>query len=148
MRIVLVEPLIPQNTGRIARLCAATETPLFLVKPLGYSLDDRYLKRAGLDYWPWVPLTLVDSLEEAIEGPGEAWFFSGRVERSYASVSYGPDDKLVFGKETTGLGPEILDRYLDHSVKIPMPCPHVRSLNLAQSAAIGLFEARRQLGLL
>ncbi len=147
MRVVLVEPLIPQNTGSVGRLCAATQTELVLVEPLGFSLDDRYLKRAGLDYWPWIPLRRVKSLDEAIEGPGTAWFFSGRVDRSYTSVQFGPDDKLVLGKETTGLGPDILDKYADYSLKIPMVCPHVRSLNLAQSAAIVLMEARRQLGL-
>lgn len=147
MRVVLVEPLIPQNTGSIGRLCAATETELVLVEPLGFSLESKYLKRAGLDYWPWIKLRQVKTLEEALEGPGNAWFLTGHCETSYTSVTYGPDDKLVFGKETTGLGDEILERYAASALRIPMTCPHVRSLNLAQSAAIVLYEARRQVGL-
>ncbi|MBU0553136.1 tRNA (cytidine(34)-2'-O)-methyltransferase [Myxococcota bacterium] len=147
MKIVLVNPLIPPNTGSIGRLCAATGTALILVKPLGFSLDDRYLKRAGLDYWPWIDLTIVDHWREALESPGRNWLFTAKTQRSFTQVEYAPGDKLVFGAETTGLPPEILDAYPEAGVLIPMINPNVRSLNLAQCAAVGLYEARRQLGL-
>ncbi len=152
MKIVLVEPLIPPNTGSIGRLCAATETPLILVEPLGFSLDDRYLKRAGLDYWPWIDLTIRKSFAEVIAhdlAPGaRPWLFTAHAQAAYHQVDYAEGDLLVFGKETTGLGAEILAASPETQVRIPMPNPNIRSLNLAQCAAVALFEARRQRGLL
>lgn len=146
MRVVLVHPLIPPNTGSIGRLCAATDTKLVLVEPLGFSLEDRYLKRAGLDYWPWIDLEVTDDWRAALAGPGRPWLFTARAERAYTDVEYGPDDLLVFGSETTGLPEEVLAAHPEQHVRIPMNNENVRSLNLAQCAAIGLYEARRQLG--
>ena len=145
--MVLVHPLIPPNTGSIGRLCAATHTTLVLVRPLGFRIDDKHLKRAGLDYWPWIDLQVVDHWQEALLSPGRNWLFSSKGERSYLDVCFGAQDKLVFGTETTGLPQEILDTWPEGCVEIPMENPNVRSLNLAQCAAIGLYEARRQLAL-
>lgn len=145
MQIVLVEPLIPPNTGSIGRLCAATGTPLVLVEPLGFSLEDRYLKRAGLDYWPWIDLTVCPDWRTALQR-GRPWLFTAHAERAYTDVRFEPGDLLVFGKETTGLDDEILAAYPKQHLCIPMDNPNVRSLNLAQCAAIGLMEARRQIG--
>ncbi len=147
MRIVLVNPLIPPNTGSVGRLCAATNTPLWLVEPLGFSLEDKYLKRAGLDYWPWIDLHVTSSLEEALDVPGRAWLFTAHATRSHTAVTYGSDDALVLGTETTGLPDDLLRARPDDWVRIPMENPNIRSLNLAQCAAVALFEARRQLGL-
>jgi tRNA (cytidine/uridine-2'-O-)-methyltransferase len=149
MRIVLLEPEIPQNTGSIARLAAATETELDLVGPLGFSLEDRYLKRAGLDYWPWVKLRVHESwaayLAEA--HAGRLVGFSARATASYTRCEFRSDDRLLFGKETTGLGPDVLSMLGADVFTIPMPCPHVRSLNLSNAVSIVVYEARRQLGL-
>lgn len=148
MKIVLVEPLIPPNTGSIGRLCAATGTQLVLVEPLGFKLEDKYLKRAGLDYWPWIDLRTTDDWRDAVSGPGAAWYFTAHAGRTLYDVAFGPDDKIVLGKETTGLDPEILAAVPpEQQVSIPMDNTHVRSLNLAQCAAIALYEARRQLAL-
>ncbi|MEA2625500.1 MAG: tRNA (cytidine/uridine-2-O-)-methyltransferase [Candidatus Binatota bacterium] len=148
MHVVLVEPEIPPNTGTTARLCAATDTPLHLVGPLGFSLEDRYLRRAGLDYWPSVRLFTYPSWDELLErNPGAALrLFSARGERSYTSVEYGENDFLVFGGETRGLPAEILEPHRDRTYVIPMSNAHVRSLNLANAAAIVLYEALRQHG--
>ncbi|MCB9537986.1 MAG: tRNA (cytidine(34)-2'-O)-methyltransferase [Myxococcales bacterium] len=146
MRIVLVNPLIPPNTGSVGRLCAATNTPLWLVEPLGFSLEDKYLKRAGLDYWPWIDLHVTPSLDEALDVPGRAWLFTAHATQAHTAVTYGPDDALVLGTETTGLPDELLQARPDDWVRIPMDNPNIRSLNLAQCAAVALFEARRQLG--
>lgn len=146
MRIVLIEPQIPPNTGSIGRLCAATNTPLTLVEPLGFSLEDRYLKRAGLDYWPWIDLKVTGDWRDALAGPGRVWLFSARATRSYLDVQFEAHDLLVFGRESTGLRPDVLDAYpAEHHLTIPMDNPNVRSLNLAQCAAIALSETRRQL---
>ena len=154
MEIVLVHPLIPPNTGSIGRLCAATGTRLVLVEPLGFSLDDKQMKRAGLDYWPWIDLKIVPHWREALlppEGgpalPGKTWLFTSKTKTRFTDVVYGPDDRLVFGAETTGLPQEVMEAFAETQVTIPMDNTHVRSLNLAQSAAVGLYEARRQLGL-
>lgn len=147
MQILLVHPLIPQNTGSVGRLCAATGTPLVLVEPLGFSLDDRYLKRAGLDYWPWVPLKTVAHWRDAVPPGARPWLFTTHATRSFYDVEYGPDDLLVFGRETTGLPAELLDAFPDMHLRIPFENPHVRSLNLAQCAAVAYYEARRQLTL-
>lgn len=150
-KIVLVYPKIPQNTGNIARTCAATGTELHLVGPLGFEISDRHLKRAGLDYWPYVNLHYHKSLSDfqAIRHScnGRAIAFSVSGTQSYLRCQFQEDDWLLFGSETTGLPPEVLQA-CDLKVYIPMTQPKVRSLNLSVSAAVGLFEARRQLGYL
>lgn len=146
-RVVLVHPEIPPNTGNIARTCAATKTELHLVKPLGFELSDRYLKRAGLDYWPYVDLHVHDSWSTftaaARHRGGNLVGFSTSGTKSYIDVAYQTEDWLLFGKETAGLTPEMLTA-CDATVRIPMAEPGVRSLNLSASVAIGLFEALRQ----
>jgi tRNA (cytidine/uridine-2'-O-)-methyltransferase len=151
-QIVLINPEIPPNTGNIARTCAATGTPLHLVMPLGFELTDKYLKRAGLDYWPHVDLHLHESIQDfwqhAESGLGRLIGFSARSEayspQRYTDITYQADDWLVFGKESQGLTAEMIERC--HLVAtIPMTQNHVRSLNLSVSAAVGLFEALRQI---
>ncbi|RJO73057.1 MAG: tRNA (cytidine(34)-2'-O)-methyltransferase [Myxococcales bacterium] len=145
MKVVLVEPEIPPNTGSIARLCAGMKIPLHLVEPLGFSLDDRYLKRAGLDYWPHVDLTVHPSWESflAKHGHEPLWLTTKTSERPYTTVRYAPDDVLVFGRETVGLGPEILDAFPDRRIGIPI-VGKIRSYNLSNAVSIVLFEALRQ----
>ncbi|WP_414528751.1 tRNA (cytidine(34)-2'-O)-methyltransferase [Nodularia chucula] len=150
-QVVLVYPQIPPNTGNIARTCAATGTELHLVAPLGFEISDRYLKRAGLDYWPYVKLHHHESLE-AFEAAhqqrgGRRLGFTVRGEFNYANFQFQADDWLLFGSETAGLPAKILSD-CDATLYIPMLQPHVRSLNLSVSAAISLFEAHRQLGYL
>jgi tRNA (cytidine/uridine-2'-O-)-methyltransferase len=149
VRIVLVEPEIPQNTGSIARLAAATKTPLDLVGPLGFSLEDRYLKRAGLDYWPLVDLTTYEDWQayQRAGHEGRMVAFSARRGPSYTTCRFQPDDRLFFGKETKGLGAELLERFEDRVYTIPIVEPGVRSLNLSNAVGIVVFEGRRQLGL-
>lgn len=144
---MLVAPEIPQNTGSIARLCAATQTRLHLVKPLGFSLEDRYLKRAGLDYWPWVDLHVYESWQEFRRAQPQArlHLFSARAPRSYLEASYRCGDFLVFGRETKGLPAALLAAHKDDTYVIPIDSPHVRSLNLANAVSIVLYEGRRQL---
>lgn len=150
-QVVLVHPEIPPNTGNIARTCAATGTALHLVGPLGFEISDRYLKRAGLDYWPYVDLHYYPSLasfQEHHQQVGGRWVgFSTSGVFSYVKFQFQTDDWLLFGCETAGLPAEVLQT-CDATVHIPMAQPNVRSLNLSVSAAIGLFEARRQLGAL
>lgn len=148
MDIVLVEPQIPQNTGSIARTCAATQTPLHIVGPTPFEISDRTVKRAGLDYWPWVDLQIHDSWEAFLKSrqPDRLWYLSKFGERAYYDVSYGANDCLVFGSETKGLGQTFLSKQPSDSILlIPMDQPEVRSLNLSNSVSIVLFEARRQL---
>jgi tRNA (cytidine/uridine-2'-O-)-methyltransferase len=147
MRVVLVEPEIPQNTGSVARLCAATDTPLDLVGKLGFSLEDRYLKRAGLDYWPFVKLAVHPTWDgfRAARPPGRLLAFSSHGEQSYTRLAFRDDDLLVFGGETRGL-PDDLRPELAPLWSIPMPGTGVRSLNLANAVSIVLYEALRQLG--
>ncbi len=150
-QVVLINPQIPPNTGNIARTCAATSTNLHLVAPLGFEISDRYLKRAGLDYWPYVNLHHHDSIDafkayQQQQG-GQTIGFSVAGKCSYLNIKFQPDDWLLFGSETTGLPPTILT-YCSKTVYIPMNQPGVRSLNLSVSVAVGLFEARRQIGLL
>lgn len=148
LHVVLVAPEIPPNTGSIARLCAATRLRLHLVRPLGFSLDDRYLKRAGLDYWPHVDVTVHDdwaALQRHLPS-SRAHFFSARADRSYTSVAYAPGDVLIFGSETKGLPRDILDAHRDDTWVIPIFSPHVRSLNLSNAVSIVVYEALRQLG--
>ncbi|MBW4591687.1 MAG: tRNA (cytidine(34)-2'-O)-methyltransferase [Brasilonema angustatum HA4187-MV1] len=149
-QVVLVNPLIPPNTGNIARTCAATGTELHLVGPLGFEISDRYLKRAGLDYWPYVKLHYHESLEAFKSAHrsrgGRLLGFSVRGSCNYVDFHFQPNDWLLFGCETTGLPLEITSA-CDVTLYIPMNEPNVRSLNLSVSVAVGLFEARRQLGL-
>lgn len=147
MNIVLVEPEIPQNTGNVARTCALTRSTLHLVRPLGFSLDDRYLKRAGLDYWKHVRLVEWDSFEELVQANvgGKFYLATTRTETTYEQVRYEADDFLVFGKETAGLPLPILSMFPGCHIRIPM-LDLGRSLNLANSVAIVLYEALRQQG--
>jgi len=144
--VVLVHPEIPPNTGNIARLCAATGAHLHLVEPLGFALEDRYLRRAGLDYWPAVEVTLHASLDDlALHLTPSRWrLFTTRGERHHSDLVYQPGDVLMFGRETRGLGEALCARYPDQLVRIPMRPGAVRSLNLANAVAIGLYEALRQ----
>ncbi len=146
MHIVLVEPEIPANTGNIARTCAATGAVLHLVRPLGFSTDDKHLKRAGLDYWHLVEIHYHDSFYELrqLYPHHRFYFFSTRGSRLYTDVSYGPDDFLVFGKETQGLPEELLAPNREYVLRIPMRPGTTRSLNLANSVALVLYEALRQ----
>ena len=145
--IVLVEPEIPQNTGNISRTCAVTGCRLHLVRPLGFSVDDRQLKRAGLDYWKDLEIFYYDSFEEVEEKHSDSrfWLFSTHAERSYADISFSEGDFLVFGKETAGLGEKILSSHPDTTARIPMR-PNERSLNLSNSVAVVVYEALRQTG--
>ncbi|NEQ98941.1 MAG: tRNA (uridine(34)/cytosine(34)/5-carboxymethylaminomethyluridine(34)-2'-O)-methyltransferase TrmL [Cyanothece sp. SIO2G6] len=147
-RIVLVNPEIPPNTGNIARTCAATQTPLHLIGPLGFELSDRYLKRAGLDYWPYVDLHYHESFQEFRQHHqqtgGRRLGFSTRGTQCYTTFQFQPTDWLLFGCETAGLPQAILND-CEATLYIPMSQPHVRSLNLSVSVAISLFEAKRQL---
>lgn len=145
--IVLVEPEIPQNTGNIARTCAVTGAKLHLVRPLGFSLEDRYLRRAGLDYWGELDVETYDRFEDVERAnPGARFFlFTTHAVRSYADARYEDGDFLVFGRETAGLGPALLSRHADDAVRIPMR-PGLRSLNLSNAAALVLYEALRQNG--
>jgi tRNA (cytidine/uridine-2'-O-)-methyltransferase len=148
MHIVFVEPEIPPNTGTTARLCAATNTTLHLVGPLGFSLEDRYLKRAGLDYWPYVDVHYYPTWEDFLRRrpTGRMLAFSARAVQSYTQVQYREDDLLLFGSETRGLPEPIRLALADSLYTIPMEGKHVRSLNLSNAAAIVLYEAFRQLG--
>src|SRR5210317_1564524 len=146
--IVLIEPEIPPNTGNIARLCAATGTTLHLVGKLGFSIDDKHLKRAGLDYWDAVDVRQWTSLEElqAEFASGRFWYTSKKASKTHIQADYQPGDFLVFGKETLGLSEELLQQNPEQSIRIPIHNPVVRSLNLSTSAGIVLYEALRQVG--
>lgn len=146
--MVLVAPEIPPNTGSIARLCAATHTRLHLIRPLGFSLDNRYLKRAGLDYWPYVDVHVHDDWPRFRQQHRGArmHFFSARATRSYLSARYAPGDHLVFGSETKGLPAALLAAHRQDTYVIPIFSAHVRSLNLSNAASIVVYEALRQLG--
>ena len=148
MHVVLVAPEIPPNTGSIGRLCVATGTPLHLIEPLGFTIDDRQLRRAGLDYWPHVELHRWPTWESFLAGRphGRLLCFAARAPRSYTSLAYRADDLLVFGGESRGLPDAIRAAYADDTYGIPIASPHVRSLNLATAVAIVLFEGLRQLG--
>jgi tRNA (cytidine/uridine-2'-O-)-methyltransferase len=150
LNLVLVRPEIPQNTGSIARTAAAVRARLHLVGPLGFSLEDRYLRRAGLDYWPFVDLRTYSDWDEFADshGRGGAKFFSVHAERSYLDAKYARGDWLVFGGETRGLGRAFLAPRASHSYRIPIFEPGVRSLNLANAVAVVAYEALRQMGAL
>jgi tRNA (cytidine/uridine-2'-O-)-methyltransferase len=148
--VALVEPEIPPNTGNVARLCAATRTPLHVVGPAGFRLDDRAVRRAGLDYWPEVELRRHRDLEalRAALPASRFLYLTTKAENSYAEWAFAPGDCLVFGPETRGLPDELLRANRENCLVIPMPNPKVRSLNLATSVAVGLYEALRQAGAL
>jgi len=145
--IILLEPEIPMNTGNIARTCAATGARLHLIKPLGFDISDKAVKRAGLDYWPLVDLSVYDSLEECLARLGEEglWLLSTKAQRSYARADLTGDVKLLFGKETAGLPAPLRERYRERCLRIPIRA-QTRSLNLANSVAVVCFEALRQQG--
>lgn len=145
MHIVLVEPEIPQNTGNIARTCAATGSHLHLIKPLGFDIGEKAVKRAGLDYWDKLDITVYENWQDfaARHPDARMWFASTKSPQCYADVQYGAEDYLVFGKETHGLPEPLLAAHYDHCVRIPMR-PNLRSLNLSNSVAVVLYEALRQ----
>ncbi|MDO5377156.1 MAG: tRNA (uridine(34)/cytosine(34)/5-carboxymethylaminomethyluridine(34)-2'-O)-methyltransferase TrmL [Clostridia bacterium] len=145
LHIVLIEPEIPQNTGNIARTCAATGSELHLVEPLGYKLEDKYLKRAGLDYWPLVKIHVHKDFGEVLERYRDASFYyaSTKAPQSYAQVRYPEEAFLVFGRESRGLSEDLLRRVYDRCIRIPM-VEGARSLNLSNSVAIVAYEALRQ----
>ena len=148
MHVVLVEPQIPQNTGSIARTCAATGTPLHLVGSLGFEITEKRVKRAGLDYWPYVQLVQHASWPEYLQhaNPQQVWLFSKFGERTYYEATFGEGDALVFGSETKGLGQDFLAAFSRNQIlRIPIDCPGVRSLNLSNAVSIGIYEARRQI---
>ena len=147
LHIVLIEPEIPQNTGNIARTCAATGSELHLVEPLGFKLEDKYLKRAGLDYWPMVKVHVHKDFSEVLAQYQDAAYFyaSTKAPRSYAQAVYPEDAFLVFGKESRGLPENLLARVYDRCIRIPM-IEGARSLNLSNSVAIVAYEALRQHG--
>lgn len=147
MNIVLVRPEIPQNTGNIARSCVATGSILHLVEPLGFSLEDKYLKRAGMDYWQDLAVQVHRSLDDFFRAVHEksCVFVTKKAPRDYTTVRYARDGHLVFGSESVGLPEDVLLRNRERCVRIPMR-PGVRSLNLSSAAAVVLYEAERQLG--
>ena len=146
LNIVLVEPEIPQNTGNIARTCAATRTRLHLVRPLGFDISDRAVKRAGLDYWPMVELTVYDGLEDFFRRnrDPDLWLATTKAPRSYDEAVFRDGCFLFFGKETAGLPQALREKYRERCIRIPMRAD-ARSLNLANSAAVITYEALRQL---
>ena len=147
LSVALVEPEIPPNTGNIARLCAATNTPLHIVGVTGFRMDDRAVRRAGLDYWPEVNLTRHKDLAALYESLPQARFvyLTTKSDKFYTDWSFQPQDCLVFGRETRGLPEDLLRANWSNSLKIPMQNPRIRSLNLATAVGIVLFEALRQL---
>lgn len=149
LNIVLVEPEIPQNTGNIIRSCAATGTKLHLVRPLGFCMDDKHLKRAGLDYWDLVDIKYYDSFDEVREQNPDAKFFysTTKAKQTHSDVEYEENSFIVFGKETKGLPESLIMENLDTAIRIPMvDIQKARSLNLSNCVAIVLFEALRQIG--
>lgn len=145
LQVVLYEPEIPPNTGNIARSCAATGSRLHLIHPLGFELSEKQLRRAGLDYWPQVDLCEHPSLEDCLKQPHrKVWYLSTKATRTYTEADFGPGDMLVFGPETRGLPENLLASAGAQALQIPMQTHAVRSLNLATSVGIVLFEALRQ----
>ncbi len=146
LNIVLVHPEIPQNTGNIARTCAATGAVLHLIEPLGFSLSDKYLKRAGLDYWHLMTYRVWPDLESFLSANAGArmHFASTKAPRSYTEAAFEDGDFLIFGCETRGLPEKLLEKVYDRCIRIPMR-PEARSLNLSNSVAVTLYEALRQL---
>lgn len=147
LNIVLVEPEIPQNCGNIARTCAATRSRLHLVKPLGFDISEKAVRRAGLDYWPMVDLQVYENLDHffAVNPNPDLWLATTKAPRDYSQAQFAPDCWLMFGKETAGLPESLRQRYYERCIRIPMR-PDARSLNLANSVAILTYEALRQQG--
>ena len=146
LNLVLVEPEIPQNTGNIARTCAATGARLHLVEPMGFRVDDAKLKRAGLDYWHMLDITYYPNLSDFFQrNDGAFFYFSTKAPRAYTEIAYPPQVYLVFGKETAGLPEDLLRENLANTVRLPMR-EGARSLNLSNSVAVGAFEVLRQWG--
>ena len=145
MHIILHQPEIPANTGNIGRTCVATGTSLHLIEPLGFRLNEKEIKRAGMDYWEHLDVTRYVNFEEFKEKhPGaKIWMATTKAKHSYTDVSFGPDDFIMFGKESAGIPEEILVEYEPTCIRIPM-LPQIRSLNLSNSVAIVLYEALRQ----
>jgi tRNA (cytidine/uridine-2'-O-)-methyltransferase len=145
LNIVLVEPEIPQNTGNIARTCAVTNSKLHLVRPLGFKTSDKYLKRAGLDYWDKLDISYYDNLDHFFEkNKGGSFFYATtKAAKSYAAFDYQENDYFLFGKETAGLPEKLLEANLDKCIRIPMK-DNLRSLNLSNSVSIIIYEALRQ----
>lgn len=148
LNVVLVNPEIPPNTGNIGRLCCAVGARLHLIKPLGFSLDDRYLKRAGLDYWDKLDLVVWSDLESylAFAGPSHIVLTSSKRGDLYHQVTYQTGDHILFGPETTGLSPEMFERFPLRIARIPIALGRVRSLNLSTAAGIVVYEALKQIG--
>lgn len=145
MHIVLHQPEIPANTGNIGRTCVATGTPLHLIEPLGFRLDEKAIKRAGMDYWEHLDVNNYINYEDFVaKNPGaKIWYATTKAKRSYTEVEFGPNDFIMFGKESAGIPEEILVDHEDTCIRIPMK-PEIRSLNLSNSVAIVLYEALRQ----
>lgn len=148
LNIVLHEPEIPPNTGNIGRLCAATNTRLHLIEPLGFSLDEKQLKRAGMDYWKYVNCRVWKNWNHFFENesPKSFYLLTTKSKTSYLKTSFQENDYLIFGRETKGLPDSLLKQYEKNCLTIPMPGEHSRSLNLATSVGIVLYEALRQTG--
>ncbi|MBO4618075.1 MAG: tRNA (cytidine(34)-2'-O)-methyltransferase [Lachnospiraceae bacterium] len=147
MHIVLHEPEIPANTGNIGRTCVATDTSLHLIEPLGFRLDEKSIKRAGMDYWEHLDVSTYINYEDFCKkNPGaKIWYATTKAKHSYTDVEFGPDDYIMFGKESAGIPEEILVEHEEQCIRIPM-LPKIRSLNLSNSVAIVLYEALRQQG--
>lgn len=144
INIVMVEPEIPQNTGNVARTCAATGARLHIVKPMGFNIDDKKLKRAGLDYWHYLDITYYENLEDFFsKNEGAFFYFTTKGRKAHSDVSYPDNCYLLFGKETKGLPEELLIKNPERCVRIPMQ-GEIRSLNLSNSVAIAVYEALRQ----
>ncbi len=145
INIVLHCPEIPQNTGNISRTCAATGAALHLIRPLGFEIDDAKLKRAGLDYWKYLDITIYDSEEDffRLHGDKTIYYFSTKAKHAYTEITYPDEVFLMFGRETRGLPEELLQKNPETTVRIPM-LPGLRSLNLSNSVAIAVYEALRQ----
>ena len=147
LHVALYQPEIPYNTGSVGRTCVAVGAKLWLVRPLGFRVDDYYLRRAGLDYWEHLAWQVVDDWEALAAELGERryWLFTKKAERSYLDIEYRPGDVLVFGSESAGLPDKLLANYGDHQLRIPTR-PDVRSLNLSNAVAVAAYEALRQWG--
>ena len=144
INIVMVEPAIPQNTGNVARTCAATGARLHIVNPMGFNIDDKKLKRAGLDYWHYLDITYYENLEDFFsKNEGAFFYFTTKGRKAHSEVSYPDNSYLLFGKETKGLPEELLIKNPERCVRIPMQ-GEIRSLNLSNSVAIAVYEALRQ----
>lgn len=147
MQIVLIEPEIPQNTGSIARLCAANQLELHLVGKLGFELSEKTVRRAGLDYWPYVNLTQHNSWQEYLDTakPNRFWLFSSASKKAYFEIEFKQNDALVFGKESCGLDRQLLNAHPENCLTIPMINKNVRSLNISNAVSVASYEALRQM---